>query len=75
MTGAEVVDEKFGTWLGRQLHRAGLTQAEFAEQVGVTRAAVSAWIAGRAVPSPAILPKVAAVLETTVVTEAKSPQI
>ncbi|MFJ4677125.1 helix-turn-helix transcriptional regulator [Kitasatospora sp. NPDC088783] len=68
------MDEKFGAWLGRQLHRAGLTQAEFAEQVGVTRAAVSAWIVGRAVPSPVTLPKVAAVLEAAAATEAKNPQ-
>lgn len=42
--------EAFGPWLGRQLRRRGLTQAELAQVLGVTRAAVSAWITGRAEP-------------------------
>ncbi|MEU9579690.1 helix-turn-helix transcriptional regulator [Streptomyces chilikensis] len=44
------VGEDFGPWLGRQLARAGMTQADLAKEVGLTRAAVSAWITGRAVP-------------------------
>ncbi|MEU3820567.1 helix-turn-helix transcriptional regulator [Streptomyces sp. NPDC030392] len=42
--------EAFGPWLGRQLRRAGMTQAQLAEVLGLTRAAVSAWITGRAEP-------------------------
>lgn len=42
--------EEFGPWLGRQLQRTGLKQAELAERLGLTRAAVSAWITGRAEP-------------------------
>ncbi|MFJ9029303.1 helix-turn-helix domain-containing protein [Streptomyces sp. NPDC102274] len=44
------VGEDFGPWLARQLRRLGISQAELAERVGLTRAAVSAWITGRAVP-------------------------
>jgi transcriptional regulator with XRE-family HTH domain len=42
--------EDFGPWLGRQLRRAGMSQAQLAESLGLTRAAVSAWITGRAEP-------------------------
>ncbi|WP_133982219.1 helix-turn-helix transcriptional regulator [Kribbella voronezhensis] len=42
--------EPFGPWLGRQLRRAGFSQAQLAERLGLTRAAVSAWITGRAEP-------------------------
>ncbi|MFE5326400.1 helix-turn-helix domain-containing protein [Embleya sp. NPDC056575] len=42
--------EDFGPWLGRQLRRRDMTQSELATTVGVTRAAVSAWITGRAQP-------------------------
>ncbi|MFD0851220.1 helix-turn-helix domain-containing protein [Actinomadura adrarensis] len=41
---------EFGPWLGRQLRRKGMSQAELAKELDVTRAAVSAWITGRAVP-------------------------
>lgn len=41
---------EFGPWLARQLRRAGLTQAELADRLDLTRAAVSAWITGRAQP-------------------------
>ncbi|MFJ6697942.1 helix-turn-helix transcriptional regulator [Streptomyces sp. NPDC091272] len=44
------VGEEFGPWLARQLRRMGKNQAELAAEVGVTRAAVSAWITGRAAP-------------------------
>ncbi|GAA4232483.1 RNA polymerase primary sigma factor [Streptosporangium album] len=40
----------FGIWLGRQLRRQGMSQAELAQRLDVTRAAVSAWVTGRAVP-------------------------
>ncbi|MET8681104.1 helix-turn-helix transcriptional regulator [Streptomyces sp. NPDC004647] len=42
--------EHFGMWLGRQLRRKGMTQAELADALNLTRAAVSAWITGRAEP-------------------------
>jgi len=42
--------EAFGAWLGRQLRRKGMTQSELAAELDVTRAAVSAWITGRATP-------------------------
>ncbi|MFH0243635.1 helix-turn-helix domain-containing protein [Streptomyces sp. HK10] len=42
--------ENFGVWLSRQLRRRGMTQAELAEALGITRAGVSAWITGRAEP-------------------------
>lgn len=40
----------FGVWLSRQLRRRGMTQAELAEALGITRAGVSAWVTGRAEP-------------------------
>lgn len=42
--------EAFGAWLGRQLRRKGMSQSELASALDVTRAAVSAWITGRAMP-------------------------
>lgn len=42
--------EAFGVWLGRQLRRKGMSQSELATALDVTRAAVSAWITGRATP-------------------------
>ncbi|QES18640.1 hypothetical protein DEJ46_05705 [Streptomyces venezuelae] len=42
--------DPFGPWLARQLRRAGLTQSDLATELGLTRAAVSAWITGRAEP-------------------------
>ena len=42
--------EQFGPWLGRQLRRMDMTQAELAGKLGMTRAAVSAWITNRAEP-------------------------
>lgn len=41
---------EFGPWLARQLRRADMTQAQLAQRLGLTRAAVSAWITGRAQP-------------------------
>ncbi len=42
--------EAFGAWLGRQLRRKGMSQSDLATAMNVTRAAVSAWITGRATP-------------------------
>src|SRR5688572_1240034 len=42
--------EAFGAWLGRQLRSKGLSQAELAKELDVTRTTVSAWITGRAEP-------------------------
>lgn len=42
--------EAFGVWLSRQLRRKEMSQAELAARLDVTRAAVSAWITGRAEP-------------------------
>lgn len=42
--------DPFGPWLVRQLRRAGVTQSGLATELGVTRAAVSAWVTGRAEP-------------------------
>ena len=39
--------------------RAGLTQAELADILGVTRAAVSLWETGQTWPSAALLPQMA----------------
>ncbi|MFD7287300.1 helix-turn-helix domain-containing protein [Streptomyces sp. NPDC059863] len=51
--------EDFGPWLARQLRRLGISQAELAERVGLTRAAVSAWITGRAVPREETMRRIA----------------
>lgn len=56
--------EAFGPWLGRQLRRAGISQAQLAEQLGLTRAAVSAWITGRAEPREETKRAIAEVLGT-----------
>ncbi|MHC5704997.1 helix-turn-helix transcriptional regulator [Streptomyces tirandamycinicus] len=58
--------EGFGVWLGRQLRRRGMSQAEFAQQLGLTRAAVSAWVTGRARPRVDILARIAEILQTDV---------
>ncbi|MGT2531014.1 helix-turn-helix transcriptional regulator [Streptomyces nojiriensis] len=60
--------EDFGAWLGRQLRRSGLTQAEFAERLGLTRAAVSAWVTGRAQPRTEMMLRIAELLDTDVST-------
>jgi transcriptional regulator with XRE-family HTH domain len=56
--------EAFGPWLARQLHQADLTQAQLAERIPITRAAVSAWINGRAEPRPETQRKIAEILGT-----------
>jgi transcriptional regulator with XRE-family HTH domain len=56
--------EGFGSWLGRQIRRAGMTQAQLAEELGLTRAAVSAWITGRAEPREEMKRSIARALGT-----------
>ncbi|MFE7803659.1 helix-turn-helix domain-containing protein [Streptomyces sp. NPDC057430] len=58
--------EEFGPWLARQLKLAGKTQAELAEELGLTRAAVSAWITGRSTPRPTVMMDIANALGTDV---------
>ncbi|MFF2630677.1 helix-turn-helix transcriptional regulator [Kitasatospora griseola] len=60
--------EHFGVWLGRQLRRVGMTQAQFAEELDLTRAAVSAWVTGRAQPKPTLMPRIAQLLGTDLAT-------
>jgi transcriptional regulator with XRE-family HTH domain len=60
--------EDFGVWLGRQLRRNGISQAELAQQLGLTRAAVSAWVTGRARPRAEVMIRIAEILETDVAT-------
>ncbi|MEU0074271.1 helix-turn-helix transcriptional regulator [Streptomyces sp. NPDC006332] len=58
------VGEEFGPWLSRQLKFAGKTQAELADELGLTRAAVSAWITKRSVPRPTVMGEIAKALGT-----------
>lgn len=60
--------EDFGPWLARQLKLADMTQTELARAVDVTRAAVSAWITGRATPRPETIERIARALNTDLVT-------
>ncbi|MGW2591014.1 helix-turn-helix domain-containing protein [Streptomyces sp. NPDC001515] len=54
----------FGPWLARQLKQSGLSQADLGERIGMTRAAVSAWITGRATPREETITKIAEALGT-----------
>ncbi|WP_030241543.1 helix-turn-helix transcriptional regulator [Streptomyces sp. NRRL S-455] len=60
--------EDFGPWLARQLKLADMTQTELAQAVEVTRAAVSAWITGRATPRPETIERIARALNTDLAT-------
>ncbi|MCX3063633.1 helix-turn-helix transcriptional regulator [Streptomyces beihaiensis] len=60
--------EDFGPWLARQLKLAGMTQTELANKIEVTRAAVSAWITGRATPRVETIGRIAIALGTDTVT-------
>lgn len=60
--------EDFGPWLARQLKLADMTQTELAQAVDVTRAAVSAWITGRAAPRPETIERIARALNTDLAT-------
>ncbi|MEU9081190.1 helix-turn-helix transcriptional regulator [Streptomyces sp. NPDC048357] len=56
--------EDFGPWLARQLKNARKSQTDLAEELGMTRAAVSAWIVGRSVPRDETIRRIAEVLNT-----------
>lgn len=56
--------EAFGPWLERQLRRADMSQADMAARLGKTRAAVSAWITGRAEPREETKARIAEILGT-----------
>ncbi|MBP5867549.1 helix-turn-helix transcriptional regulator [Streptomyces scabiei] len=58
--------EEFGPWLARQLKLAGKTQAELAQELKLTRAAISAWITGRSTPRPTVMVEIAKALGTDV---------
>lgn len=60
--------EDFGPWLARQLKLARMTQTQLALAVDVTRAAVSAWITGRATPRPETIERIAQALNTDLAT-------
>ncbi|MFJ8017189.1 helix-turn-helix transcriptional regulator [Streptomyces sp. NPDC096339] len=60
--------EEFGVWLGRQLRRNGMSQAEFAKNLGLSRAAVSAWVTGRARPRAEVMVEIARLLDTDLAT-------
>ncbi|MEU2061722.1 helix-turn-helix transcriptional regulator [Streptomyces sp. NPDC013455] len=59
--------EAFGSWLRRQLSRAEMSQADLAAKLGKTRAAVSAWINGRAEPRDETKARIAEILGTDLV--------
>ncbi|EME99580.1 helix-turn-helix transcriptional regulator [Streptomyces mobaraensis NBRC 13819 = DSM 40847] len=56
--------EDFGPWLARQLRNAGKSQTDLAVDLGMTRAAVSAWIVGRSVPRDETIRRIADLLNT-----------
>jgi transcriptional regulator with XRE-family HTH domain len=56
--------EAFGPWLGRQLRRAGMSQADLADQVGTTRTTVSVWITGLTEPHEETRARIADILAT-----------
>ncbi|MFF9585810.1 helix-turn-helix domain-containing protein [Streptomyces achromogenes] len=56
--------EAFGSWLRRQLQRTEMSQADLAARLGKTRAAVSAWINGRAEPRDETKAHIAEILGT-----------
>ncbi|MDR3080471.1 MAG: helix-turn-helix domain-containing protein [Streptomyces sp.] len=60
--------EDFGPWLSRQLALARMTQTQLADEVDVTRAAVSAWITGRATPRAETIERIARALNTDLAT-------
>ncbi|MGW3266569.1 helix-turn-helix domain-containing protein [Streptomyces sp. NPDC001056] len=56
--------EDFGPWLRRQLERADMSQSDLAVKLGKTRAAVSAWVNGRAEPRDDAKRRIAEILGT-----------
>ncbi|MGW6027009.1 helix-turn-helix transcriptional regulator [Streptomyces sp. NPDC055099] len=65
--------EEYGQWLGRHLKRRGMTQSELAEQVGVTRAAVSTWVSGRVTPRADTLRRIEVAIGAG--TDIKTPEV
>ncbi|MEI5032299.1 helix-turn-helix transcriptional regulator [Streptomyces sp. S1A(2023)] len=59
---------EFGPWLARQLKLTGKSQTELADEIGVTRAAVSAWVTKRATPRPEVSARIAEALGTDMAT-------
>ncbi|MEU8619263.1 helix-turn-helix transcriptional regulator [Streptomyces sp. NPDC048623] len=55
--------EEFGIWLECQLTRADMEQADLAQRLNLTRAAVSAWIHGRSEPREEMKRAIAAVFD------------
>jgi len=47
------MENRFGTWLDRQLIRRELSKSDFARAINRTPARVSEWVLGRRVPDPA----------------------
>ena len=58
--------KKIGAHIGALRKNRGMTQAELGERMGVTFQAVSKWERGETLPDTAILPALAAGLETSV---------
>lgn len=59
-------DYAFGNYLYDCRRRAGLTQAQLAEKLGVTNKAVSKWETGKAKPATSLIRKLAVVYGLTV---------
>lgn len=55
--------QDIGSWLAGNLSARGMSQTELAERLGVTRAAVNAWINGRAAPRPDKVPAIRAIFD------------
>lgn len=53
-------DMSIGSIIARERRAAGITQAQLAERLGVTKAAVSKWELGQSLPDVALLPRIAA---------------
>lgn len=53
-------DVGIGATIARERRTAGVTQAQLAERLGVTKAAVSKWELGQSLPDVALLPRIAA---------------
>ena len=58
--------KKTGTYIQMLRKRAGLTQEELGERLGVTAQSVSNWERGESLPDTSLLPEIALILETSV---------
>lgn len=65
--------EDFGPWLGRHLRASGINQAQFAKQIDVTPAAVSAWISGRSEPRDEMKKTIASALGVPIPEDSGAP--